>query len=263
MALSIHIEGAQMRYPGGRERPPYMALENINLEVRGGEFFCLLGPSGCGKTTLLNLIAGFERPTQGSVKAAGRTITGPDRQRGVVFQTERALFDWLTVEENVAFGPKIRGISRSEWNDNVREKLHLVGLDKHRAKLPRELSGGMKQRVQIARVLANDPEIMLMDEPFAALDAYTRGKMQQEISRIWENMRRTVVFVTHDITEAIWLADRIGIMTQGPRSFIREIYEVNLPRPRRNMTKEFSDLFNTLSAAIDAEAGHARDEGPA
>ena len=253
-AISMH--GVEMRFAAtpGRE-DGYLALTDVNLEVRPGEFFCLLGPSGCGKTSLLNLVAGFVRPTGGRVEVSGRPVEEPAQDRGVVFQSDRALFDWLTVEENVSFGPRIRGIAESRWRRPVDELIGLVGLEPHRDKLPRELSGGMKQRVQIARVLANDPEILLMDEPFAALDAYTRGRMQKEVARIWEVSRRTVLFVTHDIAEAIWLADRIGIMTQGPGSGIREIFEVDLPRPRRQMTEGFVDLFNRLSEAIDAEAG--------
>lgn len=245
-----------MTFSGTRQAEAYRALSDIELEVREGEFFCLLGPSGCGKTSLLNLVAGFVQPTDGTVEIGGRKITRPGRERGVVFQTDRALFDWLTVEENVSFGPRMRGVPEANWRGPVDAMLTLVGLADHRAKLPRELSGGMKQRVQIARVLANDPDTLLMDEPFAALDAYTRGHMQKEVARIWSASRRTVLFVTHDIAEAIWLADRIGIMTRGPGSCIREIFEVELPRPRERMTDGFIELFNRLSVAIDAEAGY-------
>jgi NitT/TauT family transport system ATP-binding protein len=250
-----------MRFPGVRRTPPYQALEGVYLEVREGEFFCLLGPSGCGKTSLLNLVAGFVQPTAGSVEIGGRAVGEPDKDRGVVFQSDRALFDWLTVEENVAFGPRIRGVTQAHWREPVSELLRVVGLWEHRAKLPRELSGGMKQRVQIARVLANDPDILLMDEPFAALDAHTRGRMQKEVARIWGKWRRTVLFVTHDIAEAIWLADRIGIMTKGPGSHIRSIVEVDLPRPRARMDAAFVDLFNRLTDVIELEARGAEHEG--
>jgi NitT/TauT family transport system ATP-binding protein len=252
---AIRMRGVGMTFSDSRQAGAYRALDDIDLEVREGEFFCLLGPSGCGKTSLLNLVAGFVRPTDGNIEIGGKTIAGPDRGRGVVFQSDRALFDWLTVEENVSFGPRMRGVPEKDWRGHVDSMLSLVGLADHCAKLPRELSGGMKQRVQIARVLANDPDILLMDEPFAALDAYTRGHMQKEVTRIWDASRRTVLFVTHDIAEAIWLADRIGIMTRGPGSRIREIFDVNLPRPRERMTDGFIDLFNRLSVAIDAEAG--------
>lgn len=260
MSSAIRLRGVEMSFSGGREQGSYQALREVELDVRDGEFFCLLGPSGCGKTSLLNVIAGFVMPTGGQIDIHGKPVTRPDKDRGVVFQSDRALFDWLTVEENVSFGPRMRGVPESQWRQPVNDMLKLVGLADHRAKLPRELSGGMKQRVQIARVLANSPDILLMDEPFAALDAHTRGVMQREITRIWNALRRTVVFVTHDIAEAIWLADRIGIMTRGPGSFIREIHEVDLARPRGRMTEGFIELFNRLSEAIDAEAGHLRLE---
>jgi NitT/TauT family transport system ATP-binding protein len=257
MPSAIRMRDVEMKFSGGRDGSSYLALRGVNLDIREGEFFCLLGPSGCGKTSLLNLIAGFVTPTGGRVESRGDAITHPDKDRGVVFQSDRALFDWLTVEENVSFGPRMRGVPQSQWRSVVDDMLKLVGLAEHRHKLPRELSGGMKQRVQIARVLANGPDTLLMDEPFAALDAYTRGVMQKEVTRIWEASRRTVVFVTHDIAEAIWLADRIGIMTRGPASQIRQVIEVDLPRPRERMTTGFVELFNRLSEAIDAEAGHS------
>ena len=257
MQPAIRMHDVEMEFSSGRQGSSYLALSDVQLEVKQGEFFCLLGPSGCGKTSLLNLVAGFVTPTAGKVDIHGERVTRPDKDRGVVFQSDRALFDWLTVEENVSFGPRMRGVPEAKWRPGVDGMLELVGLAAHRDKLPRELSGGMKQRVQIARVLANDPDILLMDEPFAALDAYTRGHMQKEVTRIWDASRRTILFVTHDIAEAIWLADRIGIMTRGPGSRIREIFEVNLPRPRERMTEGFIDLFNRLNDAIDAEAGNA------
>ena len=232
----------------------YRALDDVNLKVRAGEFFCLLGPSGCGKTTLVNLIAGFEPPTAGDVQVHGVGVKSPGPDRGVIFQTDRALFDWLTVEENTAFGPRVCGIGEKKRKELVEEYLQLVGLTEHRTKLPRQLSGGMKQRVQIARVLANEPELLLMDEPFAALDAYTRGRMQREIARIWEATGKTIVFVTHDIAEGLWLADRIGIMSRGPGSRVETIVDVPLSRPREKMTGDFIDLFNQLNELVDAAA---------
>jgi NitT/TauT family transport system ATP-binding protein len=251
--LDVGMEFAR----GPKDRTSGAVLKDVELEIQTGEFFCLLGPSGCGKTTLLNLVAGFIAPTSGRVEINGTKVVGPDKDRGVVFQSDRALFDWLTVEENISFGPRMRGTMEREWRSRVDEMLNFVGLVEHRTKLPRELSGGMKQRVQIARVLANDPDIILMDEPFAALDAYTRGRMQKEVMRIWGASRRTALFVTHDIAEAIWLADRIGIMTRGPESRIREVFDVSLPRPRERMTSGFIELFNSLNEVIDAEAGNA------
>jgi NitT/TauT family transport system ATP-binding protein len=203
---------------------------------------------------VLHLIAGFDLPTAGSIAVRGRPVTGPGADRGVVFQTELALFPWLTVEENVAFGLKMRGAPAAERAAVLDRNLDLVGLSKHRRKFPRELSGGMKQRVQIARALANDPDILLMDEPFGALDAQTRRRMQEEVVRIWTEARKTVVFITHDIGEAIWLADRIGVMTRGPAARVKEVVEVALPRPRKTMTPEFVEIYNALSASIQAEA---------
>jgi len=254
-ASAVSLRDVALRFEGGRDGSDYLALQSVHLQVRDGEFFCLLGPSGCGKTSLLNLVAGFLTPTAGEVQVQGQSVKCPHRDRGVVFQSDRALFDWLTVEENVSFGPRMLGVSETVWRPDVESMLRLVGLWDHRSKLPRELSGGMKQRVQIARVLANDPDILLMDEPFAALDAHTRAHLQKEVSRIWSASRRTVLFVTHDIAEAIWLADRIGIMTRGPGSSIGQIFEVTLPRPRARMTAAFIDLFNQLSEAIDQQAG--------
>jgi NitT/TauT family transport system ATP-binding protein len=259
MLPAIRMVDVGMEFPRGpKDRSSNAVLKDVQLEIQTGEFFCLLGPSGCGKTTLLNLVAGFAAPTSGRVEINGAEVVRPDKDRGVVFQSDRALFDWLTVEENISFGPRMRGTAEREWRGRVEEMLRLVGLVDHRTKLPRELSGGMKQRVQIARVLANDPDIILMDEPFAALDAYTRGRMQKEVTRIWSALRRTALFVTHDIAEAIWLADRIGIMTRGPESRIREVFEVTLPRPRERMTSGFIDLFNSLSEVIDVEAGNVQ-----
>lgn len=251
----VELISVNKTFPGNRRTGgDYCALNDANLQIKKGEFFCLLGPSGCGKTTLLNLIAGFEAATSGAVLVEGQAVTGPAPERGVIFQTDRALFEWLTVAQNVGFGPSVRGISDLQRNQRVEEYLKLVGLADHHAKLPRELSGGMKQRVQIARALANEPEILLMDEPFAALDAYTRGHMQREIVRIWQATRKTVLFVSHDIAEALWLADRVGIMSRGPGSRVGAIVEITLPRPRAKMTTEFVELFNQLSELVDAAA---------
>lgn len=251
---AIEVKQAGVRFPGKGNGPSYQALSDVNLSVSEGEFICLLGPSGCGKTTLLNLIAGFQAPSTGTVEVFGKRVEGPSIDKGVVFQSDRAIFDWLTVEDNVSFGPRVQGLDASRWRPVVDQKLALVGLADHRHKLPRELSGGMKQRLQIARALSNEPDLLLMDEPFAALDAHTRGKMQIEVTRIWEATGKTFLFVTHDIAEAIWLADRIGIMTKGPGSFIKTLIDVPLPRPRSRMNSDFAELFNQLSEIIDTEA---------
>lgn len=255
MQNAVELTGVAKIFAGSRRSPGgYCALDGVDLQVRTGEFFCLLGPSGCGKTTLLNLVAGFEPATRGNVSVVGRAVTRPGPDRGVIFQTDRALFDWLTVTENIAFGPTVRGLPEAECRSRSQEYLELVGLTEHGDKLPRELSGGMKQRVQVARALANEPDILLMDEPFAALDAYTRSHMQREIARIWRATAKTVLFVTHDIAEALWLADRVGIMSRGPRSRITRVIDVPLARPRAKMTESFIDLFNKLSDLVDSAA---------
>jgi NitT/TauT family transport system ATP-binding protein len=232
-----------------------VAVQNIDLTVNEGEFFCLLGPSGCGKTTLLHMIAGFEQPTAGSIEVFGKEVREPGPDRGVVFQTDLALFSWLTVEENVAFGLKIRGVARSQRQETVEKNLELVGLAPYRRRFPFELSGGMKQRVQIARVLANDPQVLLLDEPFAALDAQTRRHLQRELAAIWARSGKTALFITHDIGESLILGDRVGVMTPGPASRIKRIVEVDLPRPRgRGVTERFLELFNLLESEIEPAA---------
>ena len=252
VAIAISNLSKVFRREGGGET--HVALERLNLTVREGEFFCLLGPSGCGKTTLLNLIAGFEQPTSGKLEVFGKAVTGPAPERGVVFQSELALFSWLTVEENVEFGLRVRHIPADERKQTVRKNLDLVGLTDYRRRFPHELSGGMKQRVQIARVLANDPSVLLLDEPFAALDAQTRRHMQRELASIWSRTGKTAVFITHDISESVILADRVAVMTRGPASRIKRIVEVALPRPRGGaMTEGFIELYNALSAEIEAE----------
>src|SRR5690349_1442975 len=187
----------------------YTAVADFNLGIEAGEFFCLLGTSGCGKTTVLNMTAGFEPATSGRVEIAGRLIDGPGADRGVVFQGDDSLYPWLTAVGNVEFGLRMRGLPRQERLQRAQRYLDLVGLSGQEHKHPAELSGGMKQRIQIARVLANEPAMLLVDEPFAALDAHTRAAMQSELTKIWRATRKTVLFITHDIDEAIMLATRI------------------------------------------------------
>ena len=255
MSLAIKLQGVSKCYePHHAGGFAYEAIAGLDLEVLEGEFFCILGPTGCGKTTVMNMVAGFEKPPPGRGLGPGKPIGGPGADRGMVFQSELALFPWLTVEENVAFGLRLQQVEAEAVKRTVGTNLELVGLQSHRGKFPRELSGGMKQRVQIARALATNPSILLMDEPFAALDAQTRRHMQEELMRIWSVSRKTVLFITHDIGEAIWLADRIGVMKQGPRSQLRRVVRVDLPRPRRNMTPEFVSLYNELAESIRAES---------
>ena len=231
--------------------PPVLA--QFELVITQGEFFCLLGPSGCGKTTVLNLMAGFLRPRSGTLTLDGRPITGPGVDRAVVFQGDDSLFTWLRSIDNVAFGPRMAGMSRDQRYARAREFLRLVNLEGQGDKYPGELSGGMKQRVQIARVLANDPKILLMDEPFGAVDAQTRTRLQDELVDIWDKTRKTILFITHDISEAVLLADRIGVMTRGPGAHIRAIVPVGLQRPRRRGSADFGLLWERINALIEGE----------
>ncbi|MBI2201647.1 MAG: ABC transporter ATP-binding protein [Armatimonadetes bacterium] len=206
------------------------AIDEVSLEIQNGEFVAILGPSGCGKTTLLNMVAGFIPPTKGEVLLNGRRIQGPGPDRGVVFQSF-ALFPWKTVLDNVGFGLKMRGIAKVERDRIAREYIELVGLEGFEHRYPHELSGGMQQRVGVARVLANHPDLMLMDEPFASVDAQTRMTLQEELTRIWEAKQPTILFVTHDVEEAVFLANRVVVLTPRP-GHVREIVGVELPRPR-------------------------------
>jgi NitT/TauT family transport system ATP-binding protein len=208
-----------------------LALDRATFEVEDGEFIALLGPSGCGKTTILNAVAGFIEPTSGEIRLNDEPIRRPGPDRGVVFQSF-ALFPWKTVLGNVAFGPKMAGKSRKEREAHAREYIELVGLAGFEDRYPHELSGGMQQRVGVARVLANSPKVMLMDEPFASVDAQTRMKLQEDLTRIWGERHTTILFVTHDIEEAVFLADRVVVMSPRPGR-IREILEVPVPRPRK------------------------------
>ena len=213
-----------------------IALQDVSLDVYENEFLVIIGPSGCGKTTLLNIIAGLEKPTKGKVIMDGMEITGPDSDRGYVFQ-QFALFPWKNVYENIEFGLKIKGIPKEERENIVKKFIKLVGLEGFERAYPYQLSGGMQQRVAIARVLANNPKVLLMDEPFGSLDAQTRVYMREELIKIWQKERKTVVFVTHSVDEAIFLADRIVVMTHRPGR-IKEIINVNELLPKNRYTDE-------------------------
>lgn len=231
----------------------YVAIESLSLEIRSGEFFCLLGPSGCGKTSVLNIIAGFETPTSGSATIDGQAITGPGPDRGVVFQGDDSLFTWLTAGENVEFGLRLKGLGKRERRDRALHFLNLVGLAGQSHKFPGELSGGMKQRIQIARVLANEPKVLLMDEPFGALDAQTRSLMQDELRRIWEKHRVLVVFITHDIDEAVSLGSRIGVMTAGPRAHLKAAIPVDIIGVRNRTGDAFLRVYREVHGLIRDE----------
>jgi len=228
-----------------------VALSSIDLDIGEDEFLTILGPSGCGKSTLLNIIAGFEQPTGGEVRLDGQTIRDPGPDRGVVFQ-EYALFPWLNVAQNIEFGLRERGVPKSERKDRVGRQISAVGLDGFEVRFPQELSGGMRQRVALARVLVNDPKILLMDEPFAALDAQTRTIMQTELLRVWSAERRTALFITHNIEEAVLLGDRIVVMTARPGR-IKEIVNVKLPRPRDVTSAEFNDIRRYVASLLESE----------
>ncbi|MGC1093881.1 MAG: ABC transporter ATP-binding protein [Pseudolabrys sp.] len=229
----------------------YIALDGVSLTISDGEFLCLLGPSGCGKSTLLNILAGFEPATAGTVTSDGALVTGAGRERVMFFQDAgSALLPWLTVEENVRFGLRVRKVPKTEWQPIIDKNLRMTGLDTHRAKFPSELSGGMRQRLQIARALAVEPEVLLMDEPFGALDALTRRHMHSVLLDIWQSTRKTIVFVTHDIAEAISLGDRIGVMSFGPQSVITRLIDIDLPRPRDLTNPKVAQLFNEIEALL-------------
>lgn len=228
------------------------ALLETSLNVERGQFVCIIGPSGCGKTTLLNMVAGFVLPSTGSVLSGGRPVTEPGPDRGVVFQ-EVGLFAWLTAQKNVEFGLKMAGVRRRERADRARQALALTGMERFGDRYPSELSGGMKQRVGIARVLANDPDVLLMDEPFGALDAQTRSLMQQELLKVWQATGKTVLFVTHAVEEAVLLADRVVVMTANPGR-IKLDMRITLPRPRDENSAEFNKIERELKQAVLEEA---------
>lgn len=251
VGTSIDIEGACIDLGGQR------IVKDVDLRIEPGEFICLLGPSGCGKSTLLNALAGFQSLSAGSIRVDGKPIQGPSIERGIVFQSSEVLFPWLTVRQNVAYGPKMRGLSSSVCDERSVHYLEMVGLRHVADRMPSELSGGMRQRVQIARVLANEPGTVLMDEPFGALDAQTRQIMQAEISRIWRATRPTVVFVTHDISEAVLLADRVVVMTAGPEATLKTVSTVNLNYPRDLIEPAAMELLRELRNDIGEEVTKA------
>jgi NitT/TauT family transport system ATP-binding protein len=217
-----------------------VALDDISLEIEDKEFVCFVGPSGCGKTTLLRIIAGLDTATSGQVRLRDTPIMGPDPKRGMVFQ-EYSLFPWRSVQDNITFGLEMRGVPKGDRKSVADTYLDMVGLTQFRDAYPYELSGGMRQRVAIARALANEPDVLLMDEPFGALDAQTRNAMQRELLDIWEKTQKTILFVTHSVVEAVFLADRIVILSPRPGR-ICDIIRVDLPRPRERTSPEFAEV---------------------
>lgn len=246
----IKIEQLDKVYP---TQPPVRALEKIDLHVHAGEFVALLGPSGCGKSTLLNLVAGFEQPSGGQLTVAGQPVTRPGPERGVVFQ-EAALFPWLNVWDNVVFGPRTQNRPKAEYVQRAHEMLEIVGLSDFKKHLPVQLSGGMRQRVGIARILTLGSTVLLMDEPFGALDAQTRLTMQELLLSVWQKLKPTVVFVTHDIDEALFLADTIYVMSARPGR-IQARMTVPLARPR-SIEDTTSEVFNAMKREILQQIRH-------
>jgi ABC-type nitrate/sulfonate/bicarbonate transport system ATPase subunit len=245
----LEVVGVGHLYGG---RTPTRALEGVTLAVREREFLAVVGPVGSGKTTLLRILAGFLRPSEGDVRCDGVPVAGPGPERGYVFQ-EEAIFPWMTVRENLEFGLRARGLPAAERRALVRRMTALIGLDGYEAAYPKELSGGMAKMVEVARVLVTDPAVLLLDEPFGLLDAQTRARMQGELSRLWETRRKTVVLVTHDVEEAIYLADRVVVFSPRPGRVKAEL-AVPLPRPRSFRTR-LSPEFLAMKHRIWQELG--------
>jgi NitT/TauT family transport system ATP-binding protein len=257
---SIAARGVSMEFE--TRSGAVLALDDVTVEIPDAHFACIVGASGCGKSTLLNIMAGLLRPTEGTIEVGERSVEGPGEDRGMVFQSY-TLFPWLRVRENIQFGPSLKRLATAEQRRIADALLDEMGLTEFARAYPRELSGGMKQRVAIARALANDPRVLLMDEPFGALDALTRAGAQRFLTQIWEQHRRTIVFVTHDIDEAIYLGDTVFVMSPRPGR-VKEIVDVDIPRPRSLddvATQRFAELkhriLSLIFADVDAEPATA------
>jgi NitT/TauT family transport system ATP-binding protein len=243
----IEVSGVSLVYdtPAG----PLSGVEGVSFAIEASEFLCIVGPSGCGKSTLLNMIAGFLAPTTGEIRIGGKTVSGHGLDRGVVFQDFAQLFPWRTALGNVTFGLEMKGIAKAEREEIARRQLKLVKLEKFVQSYPHHLSGGMQQRVAIARALAYNPSVLLMDEPFAALDALTRDEMQRLLADVWRETRKTVVYVTHNVAEAVYLADRVVVMTPHPGTVKTEL-RVPLARPRDALSVEFLEYQKLLLRSL-------------
>jgi len=241
--VPIEIRDVTLVYdtPGGK----VPGVKNVNFNIGASEFICIVGPSGCGKSTLLNIIAGFLAPVSGEIRIDGKAVTGHGMDRGVVFQDFAQLFPWRTALGNVEFGLEMKGIPKQERDTIAREQLRLVKLENFTNSYPHHLSGGMQQRVAIARALAYNPAVLLMDEPFAALDAMTRDEMQRLLADVWRATRKTVIYVTHNVAEAVYLADRVVVMSPHPGTVKAEI-KIDLPRPRDPLSVEFLECQKEL-----------------
>jgi NitT/TauT family transport system ATP-binding protein len=245
MSLSIEHVSKVFTNEMGEE---VVALGDISLDVKDGEFICILGPSGCGKTTLLRIIAGLDHPTGGRATVNGKEIAGPTPEMAMIFQ-EYSLYPWRTVIDNIAFGLEVRGVGKEERYARAKKYLALVGLEDFENSHTYELSGGMRQRVAVARALCVEPQVLLMDEPFGALDAQTRNSMQRELLDIWEKTKKTVIFVTHSVDEAVYLADRIVVLSPRP-SRVQEVIPIRVPRPRDRTSAEFAQVRRYVLSLI-------------
>ncbi len=234
------------------------AMENVSLSVEEGEFVCLLGPSGCGKSTFLNIVAGFIKPTGGSIELDEEEIRAPGKERGVVFQ-EHALFPWLTIEENIKFGLDVKGMKKEAKEELVSKYLAMMGLGSFKNSFPKELSGGMKQRTAIARALANEPRILLMDEPYSALDEQTRRKLQFELSKIWQETKTTIIFITHSIDEALILANKIVVMTPRPGRICKTFDLSKIERPRDENSKVLLEIKEEITEILKMKSKEEED----
>jgi NitT/TauT family transport system ATP-binding protein len=250
----IEVQDVTLVYDTPAGRVP--GVQGVSFDIEASEFLCIVGPSGCGKSTLLNIIAGFLAPTGGQIRIGGRAVTGHGMDRGVVFQDFAQLFPWRTALGNVAFGLEMKGMPKAEREDIARAQLKLVKLDKFVKSYPHHLSGGMQQRVAIARALAYNPAVLLMDEPFAALDALTRDDMQRLLADVWRETRKTVIYVTHNVAEAVYLADRVIVMTPHPGTVKTEV-SIRLDRPRNPLSVEFLDYQKQLLRQLGQETANA------
>ena len=247
----IEVQDVSLVYDTPAGRVP--GVMGVSFDIEASEFLCIVGPSGCGKSTLLNIIAGFLAPTGGQIRIGGKAVKGHGMDRGVVFQDFAQLFPWRTALGNVAFGLEMKGMPKAEREEIARKQLTLVKLDKFQQSYPHHLSGGMQQRVAIARALAYNPAVLLMDEPFAALDALTRDDMQRLLADVWRETRKTVIYVTHNVAEAVYLADRVVVMTPHPGKVKTEI-KIDLKRPRDPLSVEFLDYQKKLLGLLGQEA---------
>lgn len=246
--VALEVDNVEIEYDLKRSREKLIAVSDVSISVKEQEFLCIVGPSGCGKSSVLMAVAGLRKLSNGSISLRGKQITGPGKDRAVVFQSP-ALLPWRTVAGNIRYGLELNGMARIEADAITQSAIDLVGLSGSESKYPAELSGGMQQRVNLARAIAADPDVILLDEPFASVDAQTREVLQGELLRIWEHSKKTAVFITHQISEAILLGDRIAVMSKGPRSRIKKILTVDLERPRRE--EMLTDIrFRTLEAEI-------------